>query len=49
MRFLVDQDVYRLTVNQLREWWHDVVTARELGMQRAGDENLHHFKKESTI
>ncbi|MCK4792269.1 MAG: DUF5615 family PIN-like protein [Desulfobacteraceae bacterium] len=37
MKFLVDQDVYFITVQLLREWGHDVVTARELGMQRAPD------------
>jgi len=40
MRLLTDQDVYQITVAQLREWGHDVVTARELGMQRAADEDL---------
>jgi len=37
MRFLVDQDVYFITVQLLRECGHDVVTASELGMQRAPD------------
>jgi len=37
MKFLVDQDVYFVTVQFLREWGHDVVTASELGMQRAPD------------
>jgi predicted nuclease of predicted toxin-antitoxin system len=40
MRFLTDQDVYRMTVEQIREWGHDVVTAKEFGMQRAGDKDL---------
>ena len=40
MRFIVDQDVYRVTIDQLKEWGHDVVTAKELGMQRAADEDL---------
>ncbi|MCR4440308.1 MAG: DUF5615 family PIN-like protein [bacterium] len=40
MRVLVDQDVYQLTVDQLRKWRHDVVTAREIGLQRAPDEDL---------
>ncbi len=40
MRFLVDQDIYRLTIEWLREQGHDVVTAKELGMQRASDKAL---------
>lgn len=40
MRLLIDQDVYRVTIYQLKEWGHDVVTAKELGMQRAADEDL---------
>jgi len=35
MRFLVDQDVYHVTVEWLRKEGHDVVTAKEVGMQRA--------------
>jgi len=37
MKFLVDQDVYFVTVQILREWGHDAVTASELGMQRSPD------------
>jgi predicted nuclease of predicted toxin-antitoxin system len=40
MRFLVDQDVYHMTVVWLRQQGHDVVTAEELGMQRASDDAL---------
>lgn len=40
MHLLTDQDVYQVTVDQLREWDHDVITARELGMQRSADEDL---------
>lgn len=40
MRILADQDVYKLTIDKLKEWGHDVVTAKELGMQRASDEDL---------
>jgi len=40
MRFLADQDVYQLTIEWLRNEGHDVVTARELGMERAADEDL---------
>ncbi len=40
MLFLIDQDVYKTTVDKLKEWGHDVVTAENLGMQRASDEEL---------
>jgi len=40
MRFLIDQDVYMLTVDHLRELGHDVITAKELGMHEAGDIEL---------
>lgn len=40
MKFLLDQDVYALTANFLREQGHDVVTASELGMARVQDEQL---------
>jgi predicted nuclease of predicted toxin-antitoxin system len=40
MRFIADQDVYWLTIRVLREWGHEVTTARDLGMQKASDEDL---------
>lgn len=40
MRLLCDQDVYHLTINLLRDWGHDVITAKELNMSRATDEQL---------
>ena len=40
MRLLVDQDVYTLTIDWLRREGHDLVTAQELGMQRAPDDEL---------
>ena len=40
MRFLADQDVYRITIDVLKEWGHDVVPIREIGMARARDEDL---------
>jgi predicted nuclease of predicted toxin-antitoxin system len=40
MKFLLDQDVYALTMYFLREHGHDVVTASELGMSRSQDEQL---------
>ncbi len=46
MRFLVDQDVYKLTVDKLKEWEHDVVTVKELGIARAFDEDLLTVAKE---
>lgn len=40
MRFLVDQDVYQITIQWLREKDHDLITAKELGLQRAKDAQL---------
>ena len=40
MRLLADQDIYKATLNQLKEWGHDIVSAKELGMQGAKDEDL---------
>jgi len=40
MKFLSDQDVYQITVDRLKEWGHDVVTAKELSLNRATDEEL---------
>ena len=40
MRFLADQDVYQMTVEELRKRGHDVTLARELGLQRASDRDL---------
>lgn len=40
MRFLVDQDVYFDTLTKLRTWGYDVLTARDIGMERASDEAL---------
>ena len=40
MKFLIDQDVYALTVTFLRRLGHDVVTAAEIGMLRATDSDL---------
>jgi predicted nuclease of predicted toxin-antitoxin system len=40
MRFLADQDLYKVTIDQLKRWGHDVVTVRELRMQRTPDEDL---------
>lgn len=40
MRFLIDQDVYFSTLTKLRDWGHDVLTARDIAMERASDEEL---------
>ena len=40
MRLLADQDVYKITTDKVREWGHDLLTAKELGLQRAPDEDL---------
>lgn len=40
MQFLVDQDVYYMTIEWLRKEGHDVVTAKQIGMERAADEEL---------
>ena len=40
MKFLADQDVWKATVDLLRAWGHDVITARESGLTRASDEEL---------
>ena len=40
MRLLVDQDIYQITTTWLCEQGHDVITALELGLQRAPDEEL---------
>jgi predicted nuclease of predicted toxin-antitoxin system len=40
MRFIADQDVYLMTIKELRIWGHEVTTARELGMEKASDEEI---------
>lgn len=40
MRFLVDQDVYGVTIKWLLENDHDVITAKDLDLQRASDLEL---------
>ena len=40
MKFLLDQDVYALTVRFLRDLGHEVVTAAELGLSQAVDADL---------
>jgi predicted nuclease of predicted toxin-antitoxin system len=40
VRFLVDQDVWKVTLDMLRAWEHDVISAREIGMARSSDQEL---------
>ncbi len=40
MRFLIDQDVYQMTTLKLIQWGHDLITAKQVGMQRASDRDL---------
>jgi len=46
MRLLTDQDVYFSTTTFLRKLGNDVVTAKELNMERAKDEELLRKAKE---
>lgn len=47
MHFLIDQDVYQNTVGKLIDLGHDVITARQLGMQSASDRDLLRKAKET--
>lgn len=47
MRILADQDVYKITIDKLKEWKQDIVTAKDLGMDRASDEELLLVAKET--
>jgi len=40
MRFLADQDIYQITIDNLREWGQDLLTAKEIGLQKSPDEDL---------
>ena len=40
MRILTYQDIYQMTIEWLKENGHNVVTAKDLGMQRSSDEEL---------
>ena len=40
MKFLIDQDVYAITVRFLRNLGHDVVPVAELGLSQTDDEEL---------
>ena len=47
MQFLVDQDVYHITIQWLKEADHDVVTASDLRMERATDRELLHRSRQT--
>ena len=40
MRLFVDQDIYKITIDHLREWGRDLLTAKELELQQVQDEDL---------
>ncbi|MFQ5862589.1 MAG: DUF5615 family PIN-like protein [Candidatus Brocadiales bacterium] len=40
MKVLTDHDVYKITVDFLKRNGHDVVTAKELGLQESSDKEL---------
>ena len=40
MELLIDHDVYKITVDFLRQQGHDIVTAKELNLHTASDEAL---------
>jgi predicted nuclease of predicted toxin-antitoxin system len=40
MRLFADQDVWKSTVDLLKHWGHDVLTAKELGLAKGTDEEL---------
>ncbi len=40
MKFLLDQDIYALTARFLVDAGYDVITAKEIGMSRASDEEI---------
>lgn len=50
MRILVDQDVYQVTVQFLRDLGHDVTRAADEGLARASDETiLQHAAREKRV
>ena len=40
MKFLIDQDVYAITIKALKDDEHDVIPCSELGLSHAADETL---------
>lgn len=49
MRFLTDQDVYKSTVDFLKEHGFDVVTAKDVGLSEASDENILIYSRENNL
>ena len=47
MRILADQDVYKITIDRLTAWGHDIVTARSLNLHKASDEEILHAAKKT--
>jgi predicted nuclease of predicted toxin-antitoxin system len=47
MKIVTDQDVYGLTIKKLKEWGHEVVTAKELGLHKSSDEDILKAARES--
>jgi len=46
MRFLIDQDVYRVTARFLSSLGHDIVPVALVGLSRANDEELLRLARE---
>ncbi|MGC9394160.1 MAG: DUF5615 family PIN-like protein [Anaerolineae bacterium] len=46
MKFFVDQDVYQVTIDFLRDLGHDVLCAAEAGLSRASDVTLLHYARQ---
>ncbi len=40
MKLFADNDIYKMTVDFLKQHGHDVVTAKELGLHEASDKEL---------
>ena len=40
MKLLIDHDVYKITIDFLKQQGHDIITAKELGLHTASDEEL---------
>ena len=40
MKFLIDQDVYRLTIELIRDLGHEVTPVKDVGLSTAADETI---------
>lgn len=47
MRILSDQDVYRITIDRLTAWGHDIVTAKSLNLHKASDDEILYAAKKT--